>query len=265
MVYSVMPGIVAGRIALVTGGSRGIGRATSLALGREGAKVAVNYSKNKSAADEVVAKIRSLGGDAVAIQANVGDRAQVKHMVEETVSAFGKIDVLVNNAGFVYRVDAMNMEDENQFEEMMDVHMRGTFYASKDAGKHMMGQKYGRIINVSSVSGIGTASANTTPYAISKGGLIIMTKRFAQELGPYGITVNAVAPGFIKTDFTLSLGNDYEVKAEAAAGITALRRIGMPEEVAELILFLASDAASFITGQTITIDGGRKDTLSHSA
>jgi 3-oxoacyl-[acyl-carrier protein] reductase len=260
-----MSGTVAGRVALVTGGSRGIGRATSLALGREGAKVAVNYSKNKSAADEVVAEIRALGGDAVAIQADVGDRAQVKRMIEETVSAFGRIDILVNNAGFVHRVDAMNMEDENQFEEMMDVHMGGTFYASKDAGKHMVGQKYGRIINVTSVSGIGTASANTTPYAISKGGLIIMTKRFAQELGPYGITVNAIAPGFIKTDFTLSLGKDYEVKAEAAAGITALRRIGMPEEVAELILFLASDAASFITGQTITIDGGRKDTLSMSA
>ena len=251
-----MPGTVVGRIA---GGRR------RWLWGREGAKVAVNYSKNRPAAEEAVAEIRSLGGDAIAIQADVGDRTQVKRMIEKTVSAFGRIDILVNDTGFVYRVDAMNMEDENQFEEMMDVHMRGTFYASKDVGKHMVGQKYGRIINVSSVSGIGTASANTTPYAISKGGLIIMTKRFAQELGPYRITVKAIAPGFIKTDFTLSLGKDYEVKAEAAAGVTALRRIGMPEEVVELILFLASDAVSFITGQTITIDGGRKDTLSQSA
>jgi len=260
-----MQGRLTGRVALVTGGGRGIGRATALALGREGANVAVNYSKSAEAAGDVVKEIRSLGTKAISIRADVGERTQVRNMVGETVEALGKIDILVNNAGFVHRIDAMNMEDEKQFEDMMNVHMKGTFYASKDAGKHMVAQKWGRIVNVCSVSGIGTASLNTTPYAISKGGLIIMTKRFAQELGPYGITVNAVAPGFIKTDFTLSLGRDYEAKAEAAAGIAALRRIGNPEEVAELILFLASDSSSFITGQTITIDGGRKDTLSHSA
>jgi 3-oxoacyl-[acyl-carrier protein] reductase len=260
-----MVGRVDGRVALVTGGSRGIGRATALAFAREGAKVCVNYSKAKSAADEVVSIIRSKGGEAAAIGADVGDRTQVKRMVEEAVSNFGRIDILVNNAGLIYRSDAMNMQDEDQFREMMDVHTMGTFFASVDAGRYMVQQNYGRIVNVATNSAIGTGSLNSTLYAVSKGAIVIMTKRFAQELGPHGITVNAVAPGFVKTDFTLALGKDFDSRVEATASNTALRRVAMPEEIAEVILFLASDGASFLTGQTITVDGGRKDSLSHSA
>lgn len=256
---------VKGRIALVTGGSRGIGRATSLALAREGARVCVNYAKARSAADEVVSKIKSQGGEARAIRADVGDRSQVKRMIDEAISTFGRIDILVNNAGMMHRTDAMNMQDERQFKEMMDVHTMGTFFATVDAAKSMVQNKYGRIVNVASNSTLGTGSLNSTLYAISKGAIVIMTKRFAQELGPYGITVNAIAPGFVKTDFTLSLGKDFESRAEATAANSALRRIAMPEEIAEVILFLASDGASFITGQTLTVDGGRKDNLSHSA
>ncbi|MGA2199285.1 MAG: 3-oxoacyl-ACP reductase family protein [Nitrososphaerales archaeon] len=260
-----MGGRVNGRVALVTGGSRGIGRATAIALAREGAKVCVNYSKNESAAEEVVSIIRSQGGDAVAIGADIGDRAQVGRLVDETVSNFGRIDILVNNAGLIHRSDAMNMQDERQFREMMEVHTMGTFFASVDAGRHMVQQKYGRIVNVASNSALGTGSLNSTLYAISKGAIVIMTKRFAQELGPHGITVNAVAPGFVKTDFTLALGKDFDSRVEDTASKSALRRVAMPEEIAEVILFLASDGASFLTGQTITVDGGRKDNLSHSA
>lgn len=260
-----MTGRVYGRVALVTGGSRGIGRATSLALAREGAKVCVNYARNKPAADEVVSVIKSEGGEAASIGADVGQRAQVRRMVDEVVADFGRIDILVNNAGLIHRSDAMNMTDESQFKEMMDVHTMGTFFATHDAAEHMLRNKYGRIVNVASNSALGTGSLNSTLYAISKGALVIMTKRFAQELGPSGITVNAVAPGFVKTDFTRSIGKEFESRVEATSSNSALRRVASPEEIAEVILFLASDAASFITGQTLTVDGGRKDNLSYSA
>jgi 3-oxoacyl-[acyl-carrier protein] reductase len=186
-------------------------------------------------------------------------------MVDEVVADFGRIDILVNNAGLIHRADAMNMTDENQFKEMMDVHTMGTFFATHDAAEHMVQNKYGRIVNVASNSALGTGSLNSTLYAISKGALVIMTKRFAQELGPSGITVNAVAPGFVKTDFTLSIGKDFESRVEATSANSALRRVAAPEEIAEVILFLVSDASSFITGQTLTVDGGRKDNLSYSA
>ena len=236
-----------------------------MALAREGAKVCVNYVRAKPAADEVVAAIRAQGGEATSICANVGVREEVRQMVEEAVSAFGRVDILVNNAGLIYRSDAMNMQDEKQFRDMMDVHTMGSFFATLDAAKYMVQNKYGRVVNVASNSALGTGSLNSTLYAISKGAIVIMTKRFAQELGPHGITVNAIAPGFVKTDFTMALGKEFESRVEDTASKTALRRVATPEEIGEVILFLASDDASFITGQTITVDGGRKDNLSHSA
>jgi 3-oxoacyl-[acyl-carrier protein] reductase len=254
-----------GKVALVTGASRGIGRATALALAGEGADVSINYLQTRRGAEEVARRIRKMGRRAITARANVGSRAEVRGMVEETVASLGRIDILVNNAGIMRRLDVMNM-NQRDLDELIDVNMKGTIYCSLDAARHMIKHKGGRIINLSSVLAQGAWGKNSTLYSMTKGAIITLTKRLAQELGPYGITVNAVAPGFIRTDMTVEgdLG-EFRRRVRETAPRTALRRIGEPEEVANVILFLASDGASFITGQTIMVDGGRGDLLSSSA
>ncbi len=258
-----MSGVLAGKVAIVTGSSRGIGRATVLRFAREGAKVVCNYVKHSDKAEEVVNQIRALGGEAIAIKADVASRDDARRLVETTVDNFGRLDILVNNAGILIRGGIF--DDVSILDRLMDVNVKGVIYCSSIAAKIMMKQRSGRIINVSSIAGMGTSARNTTYYAISKAAVIILTKRLALELGEYGITVNAVAPGLIITDMFESQSiEERENMLKLAIEKSMLRRVGSPDDVASLITYLASDEAGFITGQIITIDGGRIDFLSRS-
>jgi len=240
-----------GKVALVTGASRGIGRAIALRLAGEGAKVAINFAGSTEKAEEVKAEIEKLGGEAVLVQANVADAAAVEEMVRKTVDAFGKIDILVNNAGITRDGLLMRMKDED-FEAVLDTNLKGVFYCTKAVSKLMMKQRYGRIVNMASVVGL-IGNAGQTNYAAAKAGIIGFSKSAAKELAARGITVNMVAPGFINTDMTAALSD--KVKEATLEGIP-MKKMGEPENVADAVLFLVSEQASYITGQVINVDGG---------
>ncbi|HIH88218.1 TPA: 3-oxoacyl-ACP reductase FabG [Candidatus Bathyarchaeota archaeon] len=252
-----------GKVALVTGGSRGIGRAICLTYAREGAHVAVNYTKDASGAEAVVAEIKAIGGKAIPVQTDVSQRSQVKKMVADTLKAFGRIDVLVNNAGILIPTELMETSDE-EWDRVMDVNLKGPFICMQEVSKTMVKQGGGRIISTSSISGLGCAPWGEGAYGCSKAGLIALTAAAAQDLGPHGINVNCIAPGWIKTDMTAGKSG---AKADEVnirkAGLAAIRRIGEPKDIADIALFLASDESSFITGQVIVADGGRVDFVSH--
>lgn len=239
------------RVALVTGGSRGIGRAAALSLAEGGHAVAVNFTANSSAADEVVAAIEQHGGTAVAVKADVGDDSQVDAMFDEVRERLGPVVVLVNNAG-ITRDNLLLRMSLDSWDETLNTNLRSVFMCSKEALRDMLRAKWGRIISIASVAGV-TGNAGQANYAASKAGVIGLTKSLAKEVGSRGITVNAVAPGWIETDMTRAMGN--EVAARAVESIS-LRRLGRPEEVASAVGYLASDAAAYITGQTIVVDGG---------
>jgi len=247
----------------VTGGSRGIGRAICLTYAREGAHVAVNYTKDASGAEAVVAEIKAIGGKAIPVQTDVSQRSQVKKMVADTLKAFGRIDVLVNNAGILIPTELMETSDE-EWDRVMDVNLKGPFICMQEVSKTMVKQGGGRIISTSSISGLGCAPWGEGAYGCSKAGLIALTAAAAQDLGPHGINVNCIAPGWIKTDMTAGKSG---AKADEVnirkAGLAAIRRIGEPKDIADIALFLASDESSFITGQVIVADGGRVDFVSH--
>lgn len=256
-----------GRVALVTGASRGIGRATALAFAREGAKIVVNYRRERSKAEEVVGEIEKLGGAALAFQADVGDRDAVERMVEEALGAFGGMDILVNNAGVSMGAGSLLEFNEEEYDPMWRVNVKGVLHCTRAVAPHMIEKRYGKIVNIASVAGLGTALLpGNMLYASTKAAVIILTKRLALELGQHGINVNAIAPGLIRTD----MGLGYHRATEQAKRIryfeehSVFRRIGEPEEVANVAVFLASDEASFITGQVITVDGGRIDFITHS-
>lgn len=240
-----------GSIALVTGASRGIGRAIALQLAADGCAVAVNYASNQGKADEVVAEIASAGGTAMAVQADVGDEEAVRAMFAEVEDGLGQVTVLVNNAGITDDGLMLRMGSE-QWDRVITTNLRSVFLCSKTALRGMIRAKTGRIINISSVSGV-SGNPGQANYAASKAGVIGFTKSLAKEVGSRSITVNAVAPGFIETDMTEALGD--EVTGRAAEQIS-LGRLGTPQEVASVVGYLASDGASYITGQAIVVDGG---------
>lgn len=260
-------GRLEGRVAIVTGASRGIGRATAMAFAREGAKVVVNFHRERSKAEEVVEEIEKLGGATLAVQADVGDRGAVERMVEEALREFGAVDVLVNNAGVAMGGGSLLEFNEEEYDPLWRVNVKGVLHCTRAIAPHMMEKRYGKVVNIASVAGLGTALLpGNMLYASTKAAVIILTKRLALELGQHGINVNAVAPGLIRTD----MGLGSRPPAEQARRIqyftekSMLRRIGEPEDVANVALFLASDEASFITGQVITVDGGRIDFITHS-
>jgi len=238
-------------VALVTGASRGIGRAIALQLAEDGYAVAVNYASNQEKAAKVVDEITSAGGTAVAVRADVGDEEAVRAMFAEVEEALGQVAVLVNNAGITDDGLMLRMGSE-QWDRVITTNLRSVFLCSRTALRGMIRARTGRIINISSVSGV-AGNPGQANYAASKAGVIGFTKSLAKEVGSRSITVNAVAPGFIATDMTDALGD--EVTGRAAEQIS-LGRLGTPEEVASVVGYLASDGASYITGQAIVVDGG---------
>jgi 3-oxoacyl-[acyl-carrier protein] reductase len=250
-----------GKVAIVTGSSRGIGRAIALEFTREGAKVCINYAKSEDGARQVVKEINSLGGEALMIRADVSKLDDVRQLVKGVVDRFGRIDILVNNAAIMLRGDFLETGDEEFYrilDRMWEVNVKGVVYCCKEVARHMVRNRYGKIINIASNAGIGTAFPGTTPYAVTKAAVIILTRRLAFELGPYGINVNAIAPGMVLTDMATPEG------VELAKKRSILGRVGNPEDIARLTVFLASDESSYITGQVIVADGGRIDYLTHS-
>jgi len=240
-----------GRVALITGGSRGIGRQTALDLAARGADVVINYRGNEAAAREVVETIEALGRRSLALQADVSDFAAATDMVSAAVAAMGRLDILVNNAG-VTRDTLLLRLSEADWDLVLDTVLKGTCACSKAALRPMMRQRYGRIINVGSVSGLG-GNAGQANYSAAKAGLVGFTKSLAREVGSRGITANLVAPGFVETEMTAHLPE--ELVAEALRS-TPLGRLGRPADISAAIVFLASEAAGFITGQVLSVDGG---------
>lgn len=240
-----------GKCALVTGGSRGIGRAVCLELARQGARVAVNYAGNAAAAEETVKACQDLGAEAFAIQADVADAAACDAMVKEVLSRFGRVDILVNNAG-VTRDGLMLTMKESDWDTVLDTNLKGAFQCMKAVYRPMMKQKYGRVVNLSSIVGI-RGNAGQANYAASKAGLIGLTKSMAKELAARNVTVNAVAPGFIDTDMTAALP---EKAREAMLASIPMGRLGQAEDVARAVAFFAGDESAYVTGQVLCVDGG---------
>lgn len=238
-------------VALVTGGSRGIGRAIAERLAADGHRVAVNYSASKDAAAETVDTIRLAGGTAIAVQGDVGDPEAIDGLFEAVAEQLGAVEILVNNAG-ITRDDLILRMSLEAWDKVIETNLRSVYLATKTALRSMLRAKWGRIISLSSVSGI-AGNPGQANYAASKAAIIGFTKSVAREVGSRGITVNAVAPGFIETDMTDALGE--EVTAAAAKRI-ALGRLGQPEEVAAAVGYLSSDEAAYVTGHTLVVDGG---------
>ena len=240
-----------GKTAVVTGASRGIGRAVAIKLASLGANIILNYRSNIISVQEVIDVIEAVGGKAVAVQGDVSNFLDSEKIIKAAVENFGSIDILVNNAGITKDGLLMRMKEED-FDKVIDVNLKGTFNCIRHASTFMVKQRSGRIVNMSSVVGV-AGNAGQVNYSASKAGVIGITKSAARELASKGITVNAVAPGFIQTDMTDALSE--KVKGELIQGIP-LKRFGKPEDIAELVSFLVSEGGSYITGQVINIDGG---------
>ena len=239
------------KVVLITGASRGIGKATALLFAERGYDVVVNYKKSEKEAKEVVSLIKKVGSDAIAIQCDVSNEEQVKKMVEEVINKFEKIDVLVNNAGIVFDVPFFE-RTVKQWKEALETDLTGVFIVSKYVSKHMKKRKISHIINISSTNGINCYHPDSIDYSAAKAGVINLTKSMAKELAP-NILVNCIAPGWVKTEMNSNLPKEY-VKEEIEK--IYLKRFANPEEIAKSILFLASEDASYITGSILTVDGG---------
>lgn len=240
-----------GRVAVVTGSSRGIGRAIALKLATLGAKVVVNYHTGEETALEVVELIQSEGGEAIACKADVKKADEAKELIEAALSAFGRLDILVNNVGITRDTLLMRMKEED-WDIVLETNLKGTFNCTKVAQRPMIRQRYGRIINITSVSGI-AGQVGQANYSASKAGIIGFTKAVARELGARNVTVNAVAPGYVPTDQTADLPQEL---IDYILELTPLRRPGTAEEIANAVAFLASEEASYVSGQILGVDGG---------
>ena len=252
------------QVALVTGGARGIGRATARRLAQHGAAVCVNYTAHAAAADELVAEITGAGGRAIAAAADVADAAAVEAMVVRTEEKLGPVTILVNNAGVAWR-GMLDDYDAEQVARMRRVNVEGVIHGTRAVAGGMRQRRYGRIVNVSSIAALGTGLPGNAFYAATKAEVAILTKRFAMELGPHNITVNAVAPGFVRTDLTQGGrgAGDWQATAQRFAAKTMLGRIGEPADIANAIAFLAAPDSGWITAQVLTVDGGRMDYIAH--
>jgi 3-oxoacyl-[acyl-carrier protein] reductase len=250
------------KVAVVTGSSRSIGRSIALALARCGCAVTINYNKSRDEADEVVNSIRQMGGKAIAVKCDVSKREEVENLFTATVDAFDKVDILVNNAGVGFVASLLETTDEI-WNKNMEVNLRGVFLCTQIAARYMIDRKYGKIVNISSNSGFGIAMPGDTSYAVSKAGVICLTKSSAFELGKHNINVNCVAPGAVDT--VMLRGNrsdeEYEKVLEGRRNASSLGITGTPEDIANAVLFFASDESRYITGKILLVDGGRRDFL----
>jgi len=241
------------KVALVTGSSRGVGRAVALGFAQRGAKVVVNYTSNQGAADEVVAKIEAMGSSAIAVKADVALKSDVEVLVNKTLESFNKLDVLVNNAGFTRPAMMVKME-EDQWDQVVDIHLKGAFLCSQAAGKLMKAQKSGKIINVTSVAGL-VGTVGQINYSAAKGGIISMTKSIAREMARYNVCANVISLGIVATDMTEKIRTDEKLK-EIYMNRILLKRFAEPDDISPAFCFLASDESNYITGQLLCVDGG---------
>lgn len=239
------------RVAIVTGGSRGIGRAITLCLAERGAHVAINYVANTAAAEETASRVRSCGGRCIVVQADIRRPEDVQRLVDETLTAFGKVDILVNNAGLT-RDDLLLRMSEEEWDQVMETNLRAAFLCTRAVLRPMIRQRWGRIISVGSAGGI-VGNAGQANYAASKAGLIGFTKAVAKEVASRSITANIIAPGFVQTEATENL---TDAQRQAVLRLIPLGRAGRAEEIGPAVAFLASEEASYITGHVLTIDGG---------
>jgi 3-oxoacyl-[acyl-carrier protein] reductase len=241
------------KVAIVTGSSRGVGRAVALAYAKEGAKLIVNYATHKGAAEEVVETIRSMGGHALAVRADVAQKQEAEGLVDAALKSFGRIDILVNNAGFVRPAMLLKME-ETQWDQVLDVHLKGAFFCSQATAQSMKDRKAGKIINVSSVAGL-VGTVGQVNYSAAKGGIISMTKSMARELARYNICVNVISLGIVVTDMTEKIRADEKLRKKYEGRIL-LNRFAQPEDISPAFVFMASEESNYITGQLLCVDGG---------
>jgi len=241
------------KIALVTGSSRGVGRSVALGFAKQGANVVVNYTSNENAANEVVEAIQSMGGKAIAVKADVAQKAEAENLVNSAIDTFGRLDILVNNAGFT-RPSMMIKMTEDQWDQVVDIHLKGAFLCAQAAGLHMKEQKNGKIINVTSVAGI-VGTVGQINYSAAKGGIISMTKSIARELARYNVCANVISLGIVATDMTEKIRSDEKLK-EIYMNRILLKRFAEADDIAPAFVFLASDESNYITGQLLCVDGG---------
>jgi 3-oxoacyl-[acyl-carrier protein] reductase len=241
------------KVALVTGSSRGVGKAVALGFAKNGADVVINYTSNQEAADNVVSEIESMGRKAIAVKADVAVLSEVNHLVNAGVDTFGKLDILVNNAGFT-RPAMMVKMSEDQWDQVVDIHLKGAFMCSQAAARHMKEQNSGKIINVTSVAGL-VGTVGQINYSAAKGGIISMTKSIAREMARYSVCANVISLGIVATDMTEKIRSDEKLK-EIYMNRILLKRFAEPDDISPAFVFLGSDDSNYITGQLLCVDGG---------
>lgn len=241
------------KVALVTGSSRGVGKAVALGFAREGAKVVINYTSNQGAANEVVKAIEEMGTKAIAVKADVAKKADAEALVQAAVQAFGRIDILVNNAGFTRPALLLKMT-EDQWDQVVDIHLKGAFLCAQAAGVHMAEQQSGKIINVMSVAGL-VGTVGQVNYSAAKGGILSMTKSIARELARYNVCCNVISLGIVATDMTEKIRSDEKLR-DIYMNRILLKRFAEPDDISPAFVFLASGESNYITGQLLCVDGG---------